>query len=176
MNVQDVTVENESKKPRFVIQDDKVYFSSGGKEKPELQTGRAADRVKRYIGIKNAYNNLYDITTNPESTEDQKSAARAELEKAYDSFYGNGATKANRAGTDFGALQSDQNKRELRRDSEYWKLTGIERYIPSTEKGIPGKYAKTDIFTKDTFTKKKTRIRFQCYRCSCNIIKRIRKS
>ena len=80
--MQDVTVINESSKPRFAIQNNKVYFTPGGKSKPELITGRAADRVKRYIDIKNAYNNLYDITVNPDTTEEQKAAARTELGKS----------------------------------------------------------------------------------------------
>ena len=45
--------------------------------------------------------------------------------------------------------------RELKRDGDFWKISGLERFVPSKAKGVPGKYIKADVFTRDTITKKK---------------------
>lgn len=131
--------ENESKKPKFINQDGKIYFSDGNGNPAIAVTGKDANRASQYLRVLDAYNNLLELSTNPEATEAQKTVARENLNTVYDEF--RSVTKA--------AIGDRINANVLDRDGDYFRVSGLERYVPDEKK-----YVKSDIFYTDTFKKR----------------------
>lgn len=110
---------------------DVIFYDSDTKEVTVL-SGKAKDRAKAYIAVKDAYTNLID-SSKAGASKTERDALRSELNKAYDDFYGK-----------FGSLQDKANK-SLEEDSDFIKVTGIELYNPDKKQ-----YEKSGIFTTDT--------------------------
>ncbi len=124
-------------KPHFAISNDnRVVFIDGTNETPEEITGKPAQRVKSYVKLRDAYNELIDSYMNGISNEDA-AELRKNLNSLYDEFK-----------KDYGAISSTSNY-ILRNDNDYIRVTGLEIYDPKSKS-----YNKSEIFEKDTFRKK----------------------
>lgn len=137
MTKSEVKIENDTQKSRFIDSDKGVvFYNSSTGEVTEL-SGKKADKAKQFMRVKDAYNGVINISNNPHSTQEERQAARQNLEETYNAFT-----------EKYGSLNSRGAKSDLRGDAEYWMVSGLEKKGKS-----PGEFEKSDIFTKDLYKK-----------------------
>ena len=137
MTKSEVKIENDTQKSRFIDSDKGVvFYNSSTGEVTEL-SGKKADKAKQFMRVKDAYNGVINISNNPNSTQEERQAARQNLEETYNAFT-----------EKYGSLNSRGAKSDLRGDAEYWMVSGLEKKGKS-----PGEFEKSDIFTKDLYKK-----------------------
>lgn len=137
MTKSEVKIENDTQKSRFIDSDKGVvFYNSSTGEVTEL-SGKKADKAKQFMRVKNAYNGVINISNNPNSTQEERQAARQNLEETYNAFT-----------EKYGSLNSRGAKSDLRGDAEYWMVSGLEKKGKSQ-----GEFEKSDIFTKDLYKK-----------------------
>lgn len=124
-------------KPHFTEQNGRVMFVDGATKEVVEYTGKRAERIKGFLRVKQAYNNLIDASVNGQP-KDITEPLRQELNTIYDDF-----VKKNKE------ISYSANK-FMSDDVDYIKLTGLEIYDPNTKK-----YSKSEIFFKDTLTQNK---------------------
>jgi N12 class adenine-specific DNA methylase len=132
-----VKVETDTQKSRFLESDGGVSFYDSTTRTVTKLTGKKADKAKHFMRLKDAYNGVINIATNPNTSLAEREKARENLGEIYDSFV-----------KEYGKLNSRTVKSDLRGDSEYWMVSALEK------KGkTPGTYTKSDIFTEDLYTR-----------------------
>lgn len=132
-----VKVETDTQKSRFLESDGGVSFYDSTTGTVTKLTGKKADKAKHFMRLKDAYNGVINIATNPNTSLAERKKARENLGEIYDSFV-----------KEYGKLNSRTVKSDLRGDSEYWMVSALEK------KGkTPGTYTKSDIFTEDLYTR-----------------------
>lgn len=132
-----VKVETDTQKSRFLESDGGVSFYDSTTGTVTKLTGKKADKAKHFMRLKDAYNGVINIATNPNTSLAEREKARENLGEIYDSFV-----------KEYGKLNSRTVKSDLRGDSEYWMVSALEK------KGkTPGTYTKSDIFTEDLYTR-----------------------
>lgn len=137
MTKSEVKIENDTQKSRFIDSDKGVvFYNSSTGEVTEL-SGKKADKAKQFMRVKDAYNGVINISNNPNSTQEERQAARQNLEETYNAFT-----------EKYGSLNSRGAKSDLRGDAEYWMVSGLEKKGKSL-----GEFEKSDIFTKDLYKK-----------------------
>lgn len=137
MTKSEVKIENDTQKSRFIDSDKGVvFYNSSTGEVTEL-SGKKADKAKQFMRVKDAYNGVINISNNPNSTQEERQAARQNLEETYNAFT-----------EKYGSLNSRGAKSDLRGDAEYWMVSGLEKKGKSQ-----GEFEKSDIFTKDLYKK-----------------------
>ena len=137
MTKSEVKIENDTQKSRFIDSDKGVvFYNSSTGEVTEL-SGKKADKAKQFMRVKDAYNGVINISNNPNSTQEERQAARQNLEETYNAFT-----------EKYGSLNSRGAKSDLRGDAEYWMVSGLEKKGKSS-----GEFEKSDIFTKDLYKK-----------------------
>lgn len=137
MTKSEVKIENDTQKSRFIDSDKGVvFYNSSTGEVTEL-SGKKADKAKLFMRVKDAYNGVINISNNPNSTQEERQAARQNLEETYNAFT-----------EKYGSLNSRGAKSDLRGDAEYWMVSGLEKKGKSL-----GEFEKSDIFTKDLYKK-----------------------
>lgn len=137
MTKSEVKIENDSQKSRFIDSENGVvFYNSSTGEVTEL-SGKKADKAKQFMRVKDAYNGVINISNNPNSTQEERQAARQNLEETYNAFT-----------EKYGSLNSRGAKSDLRGDAEYWMVSGLEKKGKSQ-----GEFEKSDIFTKDLYKK-----------------------
>lgn len=137
MTKSEVKIENDTQKSRFIDSDKGVvFYNSSTGEVTEL-SGKKADKAKQFMRVKDAYNGVINISNNPNSTQEERQAARQNLEETYNAFT-----------EKYGSLNSRGAKSDLRGDAEYWMVSGLEKKGESL-----GEFEKSDIFTKDLYKK-----------------------
>lgn len=137
MTKSEVKIENDTQKSRFIDSDKGVvFYNSSTGEVTEL-SGKKADKAKQFMRVKDAYNGVINISNNPHSTQEERQAARQNLEETYNAFT-----------EKYGSLNSRGAKSDLRGDAEYWMVSGLEKKGKS-----PREFEKSDIFTKDLYKK-----------------------
>lgn len=137
MTKSEVKIENDTQKSRFIDSDKGVvFYNSSTGEVTEL-SGKKADKAKQFMRVKDAYNGVINISNNPHSKQEERQAARQNLEETYNAFT-----------EKYGSLNSRGAKSDLRGDAEYWMVSGLEKKGKS-----PGEFEKSDIFTKDLYKK-----------------------
>ena len=137
MTKSEVKIENDTQKSRFIDSDKGVvFYNSSTGEVTEL-SGKKADKAKQFMRVKDAYNGVINISNNPNSTQEERQAARQNLEETYNAFT-----------EKYGSLNSRGSKSDLRGDAEYWMVSGLEKKGKSS-----GEFEKSDIFTKDLYKK-----------------------
>lgn len=137
MTKSEVKIENDTQKSRFIDSDKGVvFYNSSTGEVTEL-SGKKADKAKQFMRVKDAYNGVINISNNPNSTQEERQAARQNLEETYNTFT-----------EKYGSLNSRGAKSDLRGDAEYWMVSGLEKKGKSL-----GEFEKSDIFTKDLYKK-----------------------
>ena len=100
----------------YYIKDGKVVQNQGGEA--VAITGKKADVVKAYVGIKNDLNALIIAQCDPKATDKQLSALRAQLNKSYDSFV-----------KKFGYLTDTAVEKNYRDDPSAGMVMALERPI-----------------------------------------------
>ena len=100
----------------YYIKDGKVVQNQGGEA--VAITGKKADIVKAYVGIKNDLNALIIAQCDPKATDKQLSALRAQLNKSYDSFV-----------KKFGYLTDTAVEKNYRDDPSAGMVMALERPI-----------------------------------------------
>lgn len=133
-----VKVENDTQKSRFLESDSGISFYDSTDGTVTKLTGKKAEKAKHYMRLRDAYNGVIGVSSNPNSTAAERKKARKNLEDTYDAFV-----------KEYGKLNSRTVKSDLRGDSEYWMVSALEK------KGkTPGAFEKSDIFTEDLYTRK----------------------
>lgn len=137
MTKSEVKIENDTQKSRFIDSDKGVVFYNSSTGEVSELSGKKADKAKQFMRVKDAYNGVINISNNPNSTQEERQAARQNLEETYNTFT-----------EKYGSLNSRGAKSDLRGDAEYWMVSGLEKKGKSL-----GEFEKSDIFTKDLYKK-----------------------
>lgn len=125
----DITVKDYA----FTIYEDKIYQRTGSVMVPVDVTGKAEERIRGLIRVKEAVRNVIDLQLNDYSDYDIK-AAQERLNRVYDSFV-----------KDNGIINSRANRLAFDEDPDYPLISSLEIVNADT-----GEAKKSDIFYKRT--------------------------
>ena len=141
------TLISTSEKPRFFEKDGVLYSDDGAGTATAVPKNQAGT-VRDYIAVRDAYKELLDAYAS-DAPEEETETLRTKLGSVYDKFR-----------KQHGAITGDGKKKDgnetstnntfLDADSDYYLVSGLERYNAKN-----GKIEKSALFEKDTLRKKK---------------------
>ena len=132
----DVTENNAPVQTFSVTENDTVEYIDAVTGEVKQIKGKYAKTAQDYVALKDAYQELVDVTLSDYETDYIESKRKA-LNAAYDGFV-----------KKHGALED--NKKLLSADNDFYKMSGLEVYDTKTKKIV-----KSEMFTKDTLGKRK---------------------
>lgn len=141
------TLISTSEKPRFFEKDGVLYADDGAGTATAVPKNQTST-VRDYIAVRDAYKELLDAYAS-DAPEEETETLRTKLGSVYDKF-----RKAHGAITGDGKKkdgnETSTNNTFLDADSDYYLVSGLERYNSKN-----GKIEKSALFEKDTLRKKK---------------------
>ena len=141
------TIVSTSSKPRFFEKNGKVYADDGAGTATAISKTQEKT-VRDYMAVRDAYKDLLSAYENDMSETDIK-PLRDKLTTAYDNFYKKHTAITGDGKKKMGNTKSTNNT-FLEADSDYYLVSGLERYDAKE-----GKFVKSALFEKDTLRKKK---------------------
>jgi N12 class adenine-specific DNA methylase len=132
-DIERLSKENRDAKPGAFIEENGQLQIKGS---TDVIAQRDRAKVRAFMKLRDALNNLYALEGSPTATDAEIAAQRGVLNRAYDSFVG---THKN--------LHTTKTKKLLESDPDFYRTLGLE--VPTGKRfGLIPEYKKADVFTK----------------------------